>query len=193
MIEKILKIVNWENILSWVLLHINLCRLFNIKPSLYIYIKYIWFGLVWFGWVLWHTNLCRLVNIKSLYTYVSNIYDSFGLVLWHINHCRLFNAKPFLLIYISYIWFGLVGFYGISTIYTYNTVLSTWLYANEKRSKKTETRQKFYISQSRCYFAQEITAFSFSLRGTKRKFSLKFDVYSFHCSLWVFKKQSRIV
>ena len=40
----------------------------------------------------------------------------FGLVLWHINHCRLFNAKYSLYIYIKYIWFGLVGFYGISTI-----------------------------------------------------------------------------
>ena len=40
----------------------------------------------------------------------------FGWVLWHINHCRLFNAKSSLYIYIKYIGFGLVGFYGISTI-----------------------------------------------------------------------------
>ena len=31
---------------GWVLWHINHFRLFNAKPSLYIYIKYIWFGLV---------------------------------------------------------------------------------------------------------------------------------------------------
>ena len=43
----------------------------------------------------------------------------FGLVLWHINHCRLFNVKSSLYIYIKYIWFGLVGFYGISTIVGY--------------------------------------------------------------------------
>ena len=43
----------------------------------------------------------------------------FGLVLWHINHCRLFKAKSFLYIYIRYIWFGLVWFYGISTIVGY--------------------------------------------------------------------------
>ena len=43
----------------------------------------------------------------------------FGWVLWHINHCRLFNAKSSLYIYIKYIWFGLVGFYGISTIVGY--------------------------------------------------------------------------
>ena len=40
-------------------------------------------------------------------------------VLWHINHCRLFNAKSSLYIYIKYIWFGWVGFYGISTIVGY--------------------------------------------------------------------------
>ena len=43
----------------------------------------------------------------------------FGWVLWHINHCRLFNAKSSLYIYIKYIWFGLVGFYGISTVVGY--------------------------------------------------------------------------
>ena len=36
-----------------------------------------------------------------------------GWVLWHINHCRLFIAKSSLYIYIKYIWFGLVWFYGI--------------------------------------------------------------------------------
>ena len=35
-----------------------------------------------------------------------------GCVLWHINHYRLFNAKSCLSIYIEYIWFGLVDFYG---------------------------------------------------------------------------------
>ena len=42
-----------------------------------------------------------------------------GWVLWHINHCRLFNAKYSLYIYIKYIRFGWVGFYGISTIVGY--------------------------------------------------------------------------
>ena len=45
--------------------------------------------------------------------------DCYGWVLWHINHCRLFNAKSSLYIYIKYIGFGLVGFYGISTIVGY--------------------------------------------------------------------------
>ena len=160
---------------TWVLWHINHCWLFNAKSSLYIYIKYIWFGLfgfygistivgylmpnplytyilniydlVWLG--LWHINHCWLFNAKSslyiyikyiwfgllgfygistivgylmpnpLYTYILNIYDLVWLGLWHINHCRLFNAKSSLYIYIKYIWFGLVGFYGISTIVGY--------------------------------------------------------------------------
>ena len=43
----------------------------------------------------------------------------FGLVLGHINLFRLFNAKSSLYIYIKYIGFTLVGFYGISTIVGY--------------------------------------------------------------------------
>ena len=43
----------------------------------------------------------------------------FGWILWDINYCRLFNAKPFLYIYIEYIGFSLVGFYGISAIVGY--------------------------------------------------------------------------
>ena len=62
----------------------------------------------------------------------------FGWVLWYINHCRLFNAKSSLFIYIKYIGFDWVGFYGITTIvgylmpnplYTYilNIYDSVWL------------------------------------------------------------------
>ena len=43
----------------------------------------------------------------------------FGCVLWYIKDCSLFNAKSSLYIYIKYIGFGLVGFYGISTIVAY--------------------------------------------------------------------------
>ena len=56
---------------------------------------------------------------NPLDTYTLNIYDLVGWVLWHINHYRLFNAKSSLYIYIKYIWFCLVGFYGISTIVGY--------------------------------------------------------------------------
>ena len=54
----------------------------------------------------------EVVKIKMVFVW-------FGLVLWHINHYWLFNAKFSLYIYIRYIWFGLVGFYGISTIIGY--------------------------------------------------------------------------
>ena len=49
-----------------------------------------------------------------------SIYLVVGWVLWHINHCRLFNAKSSLYIYIRYIGFGWIGFYGISTIVRYS-------------------------------------------------------------------------
>ena len=75
--------------LGWVLWHINHCRLFNAKSSLYIYILNI-YDLLGLGWVL-----------------------------WHIKHCRLFNTKSSLYIYIKYILFGWVVFYGISTIVGY--------------------------------------------------------------------------
>ena len=158
-------------LVGWVLWHINHCRLFNTKSSLYIYIKYIWFGLVW---VLWHINHCRLFNTKSslyiyiryiwfgfvgfygisttvgylipnplytyilfgfvgfygisttvgylipnpLYTYILDIYD-FLLGFMAYQPLRLFNTKSSLFIYINYIGFGLVGFYGISTTVGY--------------------------------------------------------------------------
>ena len=73
-----------------------------------------------FGWVLWYINNCRLFNVKSpLYIYINYIW--FCLVgFYGISHyCRLFNAKSSLYIYIKYIWFCLVGFYGISTIVDY--------------------------------------------------------------------------
>ena len=89
---------------------------FNTKTLWYIYIKYIWFGLV-----LWHINHCRLFNVKSsFYMYIKYVW--FGLVgwfLWYINYCWLFNAKSSLYIYIKYTEFGLVEFCGISTIVGY--------------------------------------------------------------------------
>ena len=100
---------------GWVLWHINHCRLFNAKFTSYIYINYIWFGWVGFYGI---STIVGYLMPDPLYTYIFNIIW-FGLVLWHINHCRLFNAKSSLYIYIKYIWFGLVGFYGISTIVGY--------------------------------------------------------------------------
>ena len=74
-----------------VLWHINHCRLFNAKSSLYIYIKYIGFGLVGFYGI---STIVGYLMPNPLYTYILNIYMIwFGWVLWHINHYRLFNAK----------------------------------------------------------------------------------------------------
>ena len=56
---------------GWVLWHINPCRLFIAKSSIYIYIKDIGFALLW---VLWHINHCRLFNAKFLlYIYIKYI------------------------------------------------------------------------------------------------------------------------
>ena len=60
-------------------------------------------------------NKYTLIYIYAVFSLVF----SFSLGLWHINHSRLFNAKLSLYIYIKYIGFGLVGFYGISTIVGY--------------------------------------------------------------------------
>ena len=56
----------------------------------------------------------------------------FCFVLWHIIHCRLFNAKSSLYIYIKYRGFGLVGFYGISTIVGYLMPNRLYTYISNK-------------------------------------------------------------
>ena len=93
------------------------------------------------NWGPWNnpTEYGKIIDIRSIKTFqtilllvqfeflssleatllVGNCLSGFDYVLWHINHCRLFNAKSYLYIYIKYIWFGLVGFYGISTIVGY--------------------------------------------------------------------------
>ena len=52
----------------------------------------------------------------------------FGWVLWHIKRNRLFNAKSSLYVYIKYIWFGWVWFYGISTILGYLMPIPLYTY-----------------------------------------------------------------
>ena len=56
--------------------HINYCRLFNAKSSLYIYIKYIRFG--WDGFYGISTIVGYLMP-NPLYTYILNIFDLVGL------------------------------------------------------------------------------------------------------------------
>ena len=82
---------------GWVLWHINHCRLFYDKSSLYIFIKYIWFGLVGFYDI---STILDYLMLNPLYTYILNIYELFDWVLWHINHCWLFDTKSCLYVVI---------------------------------------------------------------------------------------------
>ena len=76
-----------------------------------------------YGWfcvctILTYTlQICCKVSI-TVYIYCKNL-NWLGLLLWHINHCWLSNAKSCSYINIKCIWFGLVGFYRISTIVGY--------------------------------------------------------------------------
>ena len=76
---------------GWLLLHSGHSWLFDAKPSLYVYIKYILFGLV--GFCGFSTTVGYLMS-NPLYTCILSMYDLVRLVLWHIKHCRLINVKP---------------------------------------------------------------------------------------------------
>ena len=58
-----------------VLWHINLCKLFYAKSSLYIYSKYIGFRLTGFYGI---SSIVGYLMPNPLYTYILNIYD----LLW---------------------------------------------------------------------------------------------------------------
>ena len=58
-----------------VLWNINYCRLFNVKSSLYIYIEYIWFGLVEFY------DIVAYLMPNPLYTYILNKYMTWNILL----------------------------------------------------------------------------------------------------------------
>ena len=68
--------------------------------------------MIWFGWV-------GYLMPNPLYTYIYYIYNLLCFGFMAHNHCRLFKAKSFIYVYIEYIWFGLVWFYGISAIKNY--------------------------------------------------------------------------
>ena len=119
------------------------------------YILNIWLCLVWFygtstieGYLMPYQLYTYILNIydfvwfygtstivgylmpNPLYTYILNIW--FSLVLWHIKHCTLFNAISLYYIYIRYmIWFGLVWFYGTSTIVGYLMPNPVYSYISE--------------------------------------------------------------
>ena len=80
----------------------------------------------------------------------------FGWVLWHVNNCRLFNAKFLSYIYIKYIAFDLVGFYGISTIVGYLIPNPLYIYCCIVGSIKVFHR---YKPKSRQVYQRAINAF----------------------------------
>ena len=61
---------------GWVLWHINHFRLFNAKSTLYIYMKYIRFGLVGFFAI---STIVRYLMTNPLYIYIYIKYKRFGL------------------------------------------------------------------------------------------------------------------
>ena len=97
----------WFVLVLWHIIHF---LLFNAKSSLYIYIMYIWFGLIAF---LWHINHCRLFNTtSSLYIYIRYIW--FGLVgFYSISTIIGYLMSNHLYTYISNIydllWLGFMG------------------------------------------------------------------------------------
>ena len=123
--------------------------------------------MVWFDWVLWYINIVGYLMPNPLYTYILNIYGLvwFGLVLWHINHCRLFNAKSSLYIYIKYIWFGLVGFYGISTIVGYLMPNPIYTYISNIYGLVWFGRVLWHINHCRLFNAKSCLYISSSYRA----------------------------
>ena len=84
-------------------------------------------------------NIMCILSSVFLYLFDLNLFISWvskftliSLVSWHINHYRLFNAKSGLYIYIKYIGFGLIGFYGISTIAGYLMPKTVYTYILSK-------------------------------------------------------------
>ena len=56
--------------LGWILWHINHCRLFNAKSSLYVYIRHIWFCLVWIYGI---STIGGYLMPNPIYTYTLNL------------------------------------------------------------------------------------------------------------------------
>ena len=62
---------------GWVLWRINHCRLFNAKSSLYIYVNYIWFDLVWFY------DISSIVGYWIFFMHIYIKYFWFGFVWFY--------------------------------------------------------------------------------------------------------------
>ena len=151
-------------------------RLFNAKILFNTYVfRYIWFGLLGFYGI---TTIVGYLMPNPLYTYILNIYDLVWLgFLWHNNHCRLFNVKSSLYIYIKYIWFSLVGFYGITTIVGY--LMSNPLYTSI--SSLWTHLVNYILKQTRALFCKQLNWFQVLLYSNHNLTSV---ILFAHCSIW---------
>ena len=84
-VAKFTLLIEWH-LFGLVLSHINSCRLFNAKSSLFIYIQNMWFGLDEFY------DISTIV--VPLYTYISNIYDLWIYFVENIFKRALGNFLP---------------------------------------------------------------------------------------------------
>ena len=62
----------WFSLVLW---HINYSKLFYPKSSLYIYIEYIWFDLIWLVEIFGISTFVSYLMPNPVYTYILNIYD----------------------------------------------------------------------------------------------------------------------
>ena len=144
----------WFGLFLW---HMNHCRLFDAESSLYIFIKYTWFGWVGFyvkstivgylisgslaqwvecspmvrvtgvqsqveSYMVLDTSLLNTQNYKVKWSNPGKGVAPSPTFRWSSNRKGSFRVtlvyrRQLYLLY--YIWFGLVGFYGISTIVGY--------------------------------------------------------------------------
>ena len=104
----------------------SFCYYFQICGQIFSWKICVYIDLVWFYGI---STIVGYLITNPFYICIYKICMIwFGWVLWHINHCRLFNAKSSLYKYIKYIVFGLVGFYGISTIVGYLITNPIYIY-----------------------------------------------------------------
>ena len=98
----------WFGLVLW---HINDCRLFNAKSFLYIYIKYIWFGLVWSYGI---SMTVGYLMPNPLYTYILNIYDLVLVWFYGISMTVGYLMPNPLYTYIlniyDLVWFGFMAY-----------------------------------------------------------------------------------
>ena len=101
-------------------------------------------GLVLFGFV-WFCDISTIADYLSnlLYSYILDIHD---LVLLGFM-AGYWKPNPFLYIHIKYIWFGLFGFYGISTIVGYLMPNPLYTYISIIYLALTIQHQSFFYMQ----------------------------------------------